>query len=210
MNAKRLGLWLTILGILPYALLQTWIFFEPLNWKLLEYQVSLRSGSITSPEFTTNRSTGYLILLEFNFGVDPQRMNCLLGIRGFYGECQDIPEAVDVSWRLMTDGRPYGDGSSKDKLGELYNDTINKVIGRFDATKGQRHVVLLNVRRDGSDLDSTNPRLVVQGYSKYGELAMFLLQITFYEAVLVGGSGLILVCGSFLARRIRRDRQFGF
>jgi hypothetical protein len=206
MIAKKVGLWLTILGILPYALLQTWILFEPLNWKLLEYPVSLRSGSITSPEFTTKRLTSYLILLEFDYGIDPQRMNCLLGIRGFYEECQDIPEAVDVSWRLMTDGRSNGDGSSKDKLGELYNDTINKVIGRFDARKGQRHVVLLNVRRDGRDLDSTNPRLVVLGYSKYGEGAMFLLQFTFYGAVLVSGTGLILVCVSFFARGVRRNR----
>jgi hypothetical protein len=46
----------------------------------------------------------------------------------------------------------------------------------------------------------------VLGYSKYGEGAMFLLQFTFYGAVLVSGTGLILVCVSFFARGVRRNR----
>lgn len=81
-RAERLGLILAAAGILPFALLQSWVSFEPLNWKALEYPLSLRPGRITSPAFTTRRSASYLILLEFDWNIERRRMDCLLGLGG--------------------------------------------------------------------------------------------------------------------------------
>ncbi len=205
---KRFGLVLIIFGILPYTLLRSWLTIEaPLNWKALEYPISLRTGQIISPVFTTNRSANYLIVLEFDRNIEPGRMDCLLGIGGPYGNCGDIPESVDVSWTLTTDEHPDGAGASESSHWTQYNETIGRVIGSFDATKGQNHVVRLDIRRDGRDLDSAKPRLVVLGYFRYSEYAD-LMQPAFFLAVFVGGVGLLLVAVPLLVRRIKSGRHF--
>ena len=208
MQVKRLGLVLAVLGILPYALLRSWLTFEePLNWKALEYPVSLRTGQITSPVFTTKRSAGYLILLEFDRNIEPRRMDCLLGIGRPYENCSDIPESVDVSWTLTTDEHPNGAGTSESSHWTQYNESISRVIGSFDAKKGQNHIVQLNIRRDGRDLDSAKPRLVVLGYYQYLEDADLLQQLTFFLAVFVGGGGLLLFAMPLVVRRITSGRH---
>jgi len=206
-RAKRLGMILAVVGILPYALLQSWVVFEPLSWKAIEYPLSLRLGRITSPAFTTRRSTGYLIMLEFDWNIEPRRMDCLLGIGGPYTNCSDIPESLDVSWNLISDGHPNGAGESLDTRAASYGKTINREIGRFDAKSGQNHVVQLDIRHDGKELDTAHPRLVVMGYSWYSELARFMLSFTFFVAVFVGGIGMLLVSLPFLTRRIKRGRH---
>ena len=206
MIINRLGLALAILGILPYAALQCWVILQQRTWTPLRYSLSLRPGSITSPEFTTRASTGYRILLEFDRRIAFQRMECLLGLESWQADekCRNIPEAVDVSWRVLSDGRANSIGSSRDTRGGSYSDTIAKEIGRFDARSGQHNVVLLDVKRDGRELDSTAPRLVVQVYPGYWEGTVILLQLAFFGAVLVGVPGLIVLGGPPFVRAIRR------
>jgi hypothetical protein len=206
-RATRLGLILAAIGILPFALLQSWVIFEPLNWKALEYPLSLRIGRITSPAFTTKRSASYLILLEFDWNIERRHMDCLLGLGGPYENCSDIPESLDVSWNLISDGRPNGAGASQDTRATSYNETINREIGRFDAKSGQNQVVQLNIGRDGGVLDTANPRLVILGYSRYSELASFMLSITFFVAVFVGGAGILLACAPLSVRIIQGNRR---
>ena len=206
-RAKRLGLIFAAVGILPFALLQSWVSFEPLNWKALEYPLSLRLGRITSPAFTTRRSASYLILLEFDRNIERHHMDCLLGLGGPYENCSDIPESLDVSWSLISDGHPNGTGASQDTSATSYNETINREIGRFDAKSGQNHVVQLNIGRDGGELDTANPRLVVLGYSRYSELAAFMLSVTFFVAVFAGGTGILLACVPVSVRIIQSNRR---
>ena len=134
-------------------------------------------------------------------------MDCLLGLGLPYENCSDIQESLDVTWNVMSDGHPNGAGESQDTRATSYSETINKEIGRFDARSGQNHVVQLNIRRDAGELNTANPRLVVLGYSSYSELASFMLSVTFFVAVLVGGFGLLLACAAFAARRIQSNRH---
>lgn len=206
MTVKRLGLALVILGVLPYAAMQTWVILQQRTWTALRYPLRLRAGSRSSPDFTTRASTGYRILLEFDRRIEFQRMECLLGLEDWQADekCRNIPEAVDVSWRVLSDGRPNAAGSSRDVRGGSYSDTIAKEIGRFDARSGQHNVVLLDIKRDGSELDPASPRLVVQVYPGYWEGTIILLQLTFFGAVLVGGTGVAILGGRLLVGAIRR------
>jgi hypothetical protein len=129
------------------------------------------------------------------------------GARRTVENCSDIPESLDVSWNLISDGHPNGAGASQDTRATSYNETINREIGRFDAKSGQNHVVQLNIGRDGGELDTANPRLVVLGYSRYSELAAFMLSVTFSVAVFLGGFGLLLACAAFAVRRIQSNRH---
>jgi hypothetical protein len=206
MFVKRLGLALAILGILPYLTMQSWGILQQRTYEPLKYPLSLQLGSITSPEFTVRASTEYLILLEFDRSLEFQRMQCLLGLVEWQADkkCRNIPEVVDVSWRVLSDGRPNSSGSSRDAKGGAYSDTIAKIIGYFDGIKGQHNVVLLDIRRDGSELHSAAPRLVVQVHPSYWKGTAIWIQLTFYWAVIVGGAGLVIVGGRLLVRAMRR------
>jgi hypothetical protein len=205
MKMKKLGLVLLASGVLPYLVMQTWVLAQQRTWTPLRVPVSIRTGLISSPEFVTRASTYYNIFLEFNRRIEFQRMECLLGLAfDAATKCHGTPEAVDIAWQLTSDGHLSDAGSSRSYHMGAYSDTISRQIGAFKAKSGQHHVLKLDIEKDGRDLNSASPRLVVQVVSSYWEGTMILFQLTFFIAIILGGVGLLLlVIAAFRALRMR-------
>jgi len=190
-------------GVLPYVVAQSWVDLQLRAWHPITVPIRLRAGEFASLEFTTNATAGYDILLEVDRKIAFDRTVCLLGLA--YGDearrCPGIPEVLDLRWTVRSQGRVIASEPIEAVRQGTYSDTIARRIGRFDAVEGQRYAVEVSVLRDGSELDPTNPRLIVE-IPGYWEGPSMLLQLTFLLAVVVVGCALIFALpGAFRALR---------
>jgi hypothetical protein len=99
-------------------------------------------------------------------------------------------------------------GSSRDRRAGTYSDTSSKIIGQFEAEKGRRYTVLLDVLEDASELDRTNPRLVIETFPGYWEGTIILWQLMAYAGVVAVGAGLLLLLFVVVRRWFVRRRIF--
>ena len=78
--------------------------------------------------------------------------------------CADAPEMIDIDWSVLHGGQIVATGSSRNSSGGFYSGSIAREIGKFPAQMGLRYSVVLQIRRDGGELNVTHPKLLVQTY----------------------------------------------
>jgi len=133
------------------------------RWKPLTTPIKLRVGRVQTPEFTAGLDKDYRLLIESKRGIEFKRLECLLGMSHQRAQaCPDTPEMLDIDWRVLHNGQVVATGSSRNSWGGFYSDTIAREIGHFPVRKGQRYAVILDIHRDGGELNATNPKLLVQ------------------------------------------------
>ena len=115
---------------------------------------SLRQGSIQSTS----------CWLESERRIEFTRLQCLLGTvdRQRVQTCANIAEAIDIDWAVLHNGQLAAAGSSKESSGGEYGDPMAREIGHFSAKRGERYSVVLYIHRNGGELSTTNPKLVVE------------------------------------------------
>lgn len=69
---------------------------------------------------------------------------------------------IDIDWSVLHDGRVAATGSSQSSWGGFYRETVAREIGHFATQKGQRYAVVLDIHRNGGELGTTNPKVLVQ------------------------------------------------
>ncbi|MGH9455646.1 MAG: hypothetical protein ACRD2O_16935 [Terriglobia bacterium] len=179
------------------------------NWKPLVLPVSLTQGTIKTPELGANLDGDYDIIIEFDrkvaldrtdWKITLHRMDCLLGVLTPNGVrpdwCKGIPNLSDISWILFEGKDVISDGNSGYYPGGVWSAKVERHIGRFTAQKGHRYTLVLNVKRDASQLNADNPTLVImvpqeesEGYGALRELqklGALILALAGGTLVLVG------------------------
>ncbi len=188
-----IALCLLISGILirrPGARLET-------NWVPMVYATSLKMGTIRTPEFTTNRSGVYEIAINVENKYGIQKMQCLLGATDAHSrQCAGIPSLIDISWTLLDTDRVVATGNSHDFSGLAQSDSLKRFLGAVNCQAGHRYSVVLDIRRDASDLDVANPRIVVQtpyGYFEDYSVGAWIRRVESRTLGLVGIALLVAV-----------------
>lgn len=135
------------------------------NWEPLSLSISLVPGTIETPELGTNLDGGYNILITFEKKIEFHRMECLLGVLQSNGMppvwCNQVPNLIDISWTLYEDGRAVSQGDSKKYSGGVWSARVERHIGSFVAKRGHRYRLVLRVKRNASELNNANPKLVI-------------------------------------------------
>lgn len=182
------------------------------NWQPLVMPVSLIPGIIRTPEIQTDRDGEYGILIDLEEKFGMHRMECQLGPEGSNsGSCEGIASLIDISWELFERKKIVAEGSSGDiPPGINWSSTIERLIGKFKAQKGHRYTLVLDIKRDASELNVANPKIEIEvdrGISKDYAVGTHILRL---EAVILGLLGItVLVSLVRLRRRIRRDIRPG-
>lgn len=133
-------------------------------WKPLDVPIQLKVGRVHTAEFEAGLGTNYRLLVESERRIEFKRLECLLGMVDWQRAqtCADAPEMIDIDWSVLHDGQVAATGSSRNSSGGFYSRTVAREIGRFAARKGQHYAVVLDIRRDGGELSTTDPKLLVQ------------------------------------------------
>jgi|SRR5487761_1614599 len=184
---------------------------------LVEMPVSLRPGTIVTPQFwTLVDHWDCQAEIEFNSKVNivrnasgvPMPHYSVGPIQCVDGPfCPALGSLLDISWQLQHSGTTVAQGNSHkwDGTGEIDSGRIIHVIGLFRVKKWHRYRLVLHINRDASVLNEADPGIIVG--LRYADAEKI------YLGVFVGGplalvSGLIGLALIYpAAKRWRSQRQ---
>jgi hypothetical protein len=174
------GFLLVVAGITPgaYVLARLGGNSSP---KLLSVPVTLKQGSITSPEFTPASSATNFIALDWT-GI-PLRQT-----------------AVDLDWKILgSDGSVIQQGA----LTSILRGANNVTLGQYQPTAGQRQKVVLNVHTDtvGAGVNAT----LNVGPAETSVAVSNDIPVVVTWAIWIAGPGALLLI-VLLFVKIRRER----
>jgi hypothetical protein len=201
-----LGVGFLIAG--AYFYVQT-IRGEALNLQPLSLPISLTPATIRTPQFTTDIDHwDYEIAVDFDTKVDSQRMACFLGSDANPDRCNGAPNLIDISWELFEGERIAFEGNSGSFPGMMEEPGVRyeRMIGKFRAQKGHRYTLVLHVKGDASQLNSANPKLVVQIQRGYWEDHAVGIALGKLVAGILSLIGMTILVGPFAFRRFRARR----
>src|ERR1700693_274083 len=176
---KNVGLIFKAIALLGLAFLIAAGYFyvrsvrdDGLNLQPLALSVSLTPGTIRAPEFETDIDYwNYEIAIDFETKLGIHQMECLIGGETNPDRCSGISNLIDISWELYEGERFVLDGNSGNPSG-MFSETgvlYERTIGTFRAQKGHHYALVLHVKRDASELNSANPKILVQIPRTYWE-----------------------------------------
>ena len=191
---RKIGSVLIALSFVPYGL-ACWHTSRH-NWTPLNHKVLLRKGEIRSPEFVPEVDGRYILFIDVRpRRIEMQRLDCLLDTEFFKPErCQGIPNVVELDWTLWNGARAVADRSSQQTWRALSvsNESTRREIGRFDARRGERYVLAIDFRRDPSELNVAEPKLVAEVMQDWEGFAIEV-QGTFALGLLLAAAGVVFL-----------------
>lgn len=134
---------------------------------LLHLPVSLKSGQVKTPEFTTRPSVIGIEITVKNV-LPPAELSCMMGISEGAEDpvhCNREP-LIEAGWKVLSGGQVVAHGSSRDmgRRGEYFGDFYVKFIGAFNARKHEKYSLQVDFTKDGSALAIGDPHLVVTDF----------------------------------------------
>jgi hypothetical protein len=138
------------------------------NFEPLVLPISLIPGTINAPGMRIDLTGEYEIVIALKrHSMTDLKMNCSLGLDTVRNQCTGIPNLIDISWELFNDENMVYAGNSQETPWEAsWSDTTERMIGRFKAEKGLQYTLVLQVKRDASQLNVDNPKIVI--HAPYG------------------------------------------
>jgi hypothetical protein len=202
-SSRKAGLVLVVFGLL--IPLSIWGYYGCfVNWTPVRRSVTSLSGDIEQ-RFRVNYTSTYSGSLEFTNHVIPgERLECLIGLKGFspVPDCRDESIVLHFSWKVIQDGRVVDSGTYRGQ-GELIAGYPVATFAFFRASRGKSFTLLVHFDLDARALDSENPVLCVREDSSRGENAVILEELSPFVGGGIGVIGLTLIgLGPFRKRRL--------
>jgi hypothetical protein len=114
------------------------------------------------------------------------------------------PEAIDLHWRVLDRGGVVAAGV-KEPANMTPVNRVARSIAHFEAIKGGRYRVDVDLLHDPCGLSTANPRLIVEAFSAFSEAPVFFLQATLLLEVLFAAPILLSTVPS-IWRAVKRQR----
>lgn len=179
----RVGLWLGLILFVAGASLFTLGIVKEIflpRAKTSTFSVSLAPGTVRLPEFQIGRTDDYEINVECQPKLDRKRMECLLGMQEieqlspnpeiYTAYCKGIPDLIDMSWEVLEAEKGSQAGATKLYKGDSHEypyvswfaGEARRQIGHFRGEQGRRYALVVNIRRDASQLNVTDPKIAAR------------------------------------------------
>jgi len=184
-------------------------YFNSIDWSPVRRPISLRRGRIEQ-SFRVNYTARYFAEIEFQTGaMSSDAVQCLTSVKGFspVPKCTEKP-ILNFHWQLLHDGKTVSSGRYEEdsKGGSMSASTVGADVAYFDAKRGDRYTLVIDVDSDATRLDVTNPTLYVDVNSVNLEFALVLEGLSRVSA---GALGLVgLICLLWGIKQQRRAGSF--
>lgn len=167
-------------------------YFESIDWCPVHRPVSLHSGRIEQT-FKVNYTARYFADFEFQTGtLSPDTVQCLTGVTDFSPKpkCNESEKPIlSFSWRLLRGGKEVSSGRyGEDRGGGISASTVEADFADFEAKRGDRYTLVVDVDSDATRLDVASPTLyvtvnpvnlesamVLEGFSRIAAVALWLV-----------------------------------
>jgi hypothetical protein len=130
----------------------------------IDMPVSLAVGTVRTPEFP-GKHEAYFIMIQAQKGHLPfVDMKCMMGLLSGPLDKKDCPQEplLQAGWTVWADGKVIAQGSTPDRCACEFTDKyLFKIFGPFVGESGKKYVVEMKFTKDGTQLNATNPHLIV-------------------------------------------------
>jgi hypothetical protein len=138
-------------------------YSKSINWNPVELPISLRAGHIEQ-SFRVNYTARYFADIEFQVGsLSQQQLQCLTGITGFSPKpaCSE-KSVLNFKWQLFRNGSEISSGRYTGHEGaSLSYDSVGAGFTYFDAQRGEKYKLVVDVDSGAQQLDAARPTLYV-------------------------------------------------
>jgi hypothetical protein len=126
--------------------------------------VSLAAGTVRTPEFPVKHKY-YNITIESQWLLPAEELRCRMGFKVSPSDnhCK-LESVLETDWRVLDGDRVVAHGSDKGRTTAFEADShyLTRDIGSFQGEVKHKYVVEVTFVKDGSLLNVTKPRLIVE------------------------------------------------
>jgi hypothetical protein len=192
------GTSLIVLAAIPELYIQYRLHAH--NWNPLKSPILLQVGTVRTPGFVTDLNGFYEVGLAFQpKNIDLEE--CLLGDRLFQTSCEKLGSGLKLDWAVIREGwnenSPVVGPKAYDPRAFGGAGVVQTQLGGFEAQRGKRYAVVLNVHSVSSELNAASPQVRVEAARIYWEKWVIFNQLIFWLSFVLGSVGLIIVAFSF-------------
>ena len=129
----------------------------------VDMPISLSLGTVRTPEFPVKRKT-YWIEIRAQWNLPTDELKCRMGfeLSPGYPQCR-LESLIEADWTVWDGDRAVARGSDKTKSGDFEAGAcyLGRFMGKFEGESKHKYVVEIKFTKDGTPLNLTNPRLIV-------------------------------------------------
>jgi hypothetical protein len=155
---------LCVVGGLPFWITRPNAGLAECDNDQLQLPVSLKPGSIKTPEFMT-QTGAVAIEITANNVLPPAELSCMMGISEGSQDPVDCDKEplIEATWKVWSGSHLVAQGSSRDmgKKGYYRGNFYGKYLGAFKARKHEKYSVEVDFTKDGSALAVAEPSLTL-------------------------------------------------
>lgn len=139
---------------------------HPYRYSDIDMPVSLAVGTVRTPEFPVIHEAYFIMIqAEKHLSLLPFiDMRCMMGLEdgtSDYKDCKGEP-LLQADWTVLDGTHVISRGSSSGWGDAEYTDKyLFKFVGEFMGESGKKYVVEMKFTKDGTQLNVTNPHLIV-------------------------------------------------
>src|SRR5579864_4672690 len=170
------------------------------HWTPLSVSLNLRRGEFRSPEFETDLTGTYVVSLAVDNAVTAGKEGCMTG-----ATCGSTARTLFLEWSVAgvsgsTSRAPYEPHAFSGTPGKMETE-----VGNFEAKRGERQKIVLNILTEAGELNAAHPKLVVEARRIYWEKWVILGQLAFLGAIVFStvGIGFIVLPMFFRTGKLR-------
>lgn len=163
---RRAGGLIVVASLAVWCLCHWW-YASP----ILDRPIVLHRGEVRA-EFTARRGADYVILLRFRNRIGERRLNAMLGQPFPREDGRRVPSLIKgLSWSLWSRGQQTAQSDPGRLMpieGPRSGDIYGLIVGRVYVTAGEPCVLFIDFPEDPTELNQTNPRLVLRPTGLFG------------------------------------------
>lgn len=205
-NSRRIGLRILAISILMWTGWTVWA--RTRTWCPVNVPLSLSEGSVTATsEFAVNLTGRYDIEVEAtgNSTIPLKQVVCSLGLGPslWPDEKCATQSVLRTSWIVASHDKTVAEGLSDLTHGGWTaegSSQAGRMIGSFDAQRGQTLRLRVTTLADATSLSPTNPRLKVSMGGTAFESSLVFTGVLNIACIVLGIVGIVLVLVSFGSR----------
>jgi len=199
-----LGLLLLVVAVFPY--IRSRDVARSRDWHTVIVPLSLRLGSSQKIDLGSDLSGKYEINIEFEEAPIAGKLDCPAG-KALIGQYDWVAahEIFETAWSLYENRTLIREGSSSDSPSVLYSPPIIiRTIGRFTAVKDHDYSLVVSLKHDAPELESSHPKVTVRVPMDVLEGYYAGAFIEKLEAAILCFVGAVFVLGALCLRKSSR------
>ena len=126
--------------------------------------ISFAVGTVRSPEFPVKHET-YDVTIDVERKFPLGELKCKMAIQPSPDHCEaaGFETLLDADWRVLDGTRVIAEGSvhGRGRGFAVSNKYFTRYLGDFVGEANRRYVVEMRFAKDGTELNVTNPHLIV-------------------------------------------------